>query len=253
MDLQAITNGLYTANFWNNSTGSSAYTDISTKTGSGGKLHLVTTSNTWGSATVRDTVSGCDLVGEGAGGLSVSAYNGDLRLMQGDNVIIKLKSNGDTYIGSGLNSRINSSGVQTKYNAIELKNNGHATEIVDSNRTAQSAAISATTIYAVPASGAGKYRVSYVATITTAASTSSVLGGTNGFQVVYTNNGGDNVVKTTVAGNSVTSTANTTGTAITGSFLVYCKASTNLQYSFGYTSVGATGMQYDISIIVEKL
>lgn len=120
-----------------------------------------------------------------------------------------------------------------------------------SNLTAQSAAITATTIYAVPAAGAGLYQVSWVATVTTAATTSSVLGGTNGFQVIFTDVN-DSVVKTSnpTAVSNFTTAGNTTASSVSGTFNAYCKASTNLQYAFDYTSVGATPMQYDLSIRV---
>jgi len=116
--------------------------------------------------------------------------------------------------------------------------------------TGQSAAISATTIFAVPAAGLGMYRVSWVATITTVDAVSSVLGGATGFQVKYTD-GDDSVVKTTAAP-VITSAANTTGTQISGTFNAYCKASTNLQYAFGYTAGGGQ-MRYNLHIRVERI
>jgi len=123
--------------------------------------------------------------------------------------------------------------------------------------TAQGAAISATTIYAVPASGAGNYRISFAAKVTQAATTSCVLGGANGFQLVYTD-ANDSVVVTTPAAvpfNSTTTllTTNTTQNQYSGVVIARCKASTNLQYVFGYTSVGATPMQFALHIVVEKL
>jgi hypothetical protein len=138
------------------------------------------------------------------------------------------------------------------YNNIATVTNGIPSLYASSDLTAQTAAIGATTIYAVPAGGQGMYRVSWVATITTAASTSSVLGGANGFQVIFTSPT-DSVVKTSVAGNSVTSVANTTGTTVSGELIAFCKLSTNLQYSFGYTSVGATPMAYELHIRVEAI
>jgi hypothetical protein len=60
-------------------------------------------------------------------------------------------------------------------------------------------------------------------------------------------------VKTSVAGNSITSIANTTATSISGSLIAFCKLSTNLQYSFGYTSVGGTPMAYNLHVKVEAL
>lgn len=126
--------------------------------------------------------------------------------------------------------------------------------VATSNLTAQGSAIAATTIYAVPASQGGFYRVNWHATVTRAATTSCTLGGATGFQLKYTDLN-DSVVKTQnpTAITWMTSSINATGTAVSGSFCAYCAASTNLQYIFGYTSSGGTAMQYDLSITVESL
>lgn len=117
----------------------------------------------------------------------------------------------------------------------------------------QSAAIGATTCYAVPADGAGWYRVHAAASVTTAATTSSAVGGTNtGLQLIYTDPV-DSVAKTTNGAGAWANAGNTTGTACHASVMAYCKASTNLQFTFGYTSVGATSMVYDLKILVEYL
>jgi hypothetical protein len=116
--------------------------------------------------------------------------------------------------------------------------------------TTQSAAKTATTLYTIPSGGTGMFKVSYVATITRAATTSSILGGTNGFQIVYTD-ANDNVVKTSLPSNTITSAANTTATTISGTLIGYCKQGTNIQYKFDYTSVGATTMQYNLHIKTE--
>ena len=120
--------------------------------------------------------------------------------------------------------------------------------VAKSSLTAQTAAIAATTIFAVPSSGAGLYRISYVATVTTAG-TSSTLGGSTGFQVKYTNLS-DSVVKTSNPTTATISAGNTTATQISGDLYAYCAASTNLQYLIGYTSSG-TVMNYDLTIYVE--
>lgn len=116
------------------------------------------------------------------------------------------------------------------------------------NLTAQSAAIGATTCYTTPAAD-GYYRANVTITITQAATVSSQIG----FQIKYTN-ANDNVVKTTNNVNNISqSAANATGTVLSFSYPIYVKASTNIQYQTAYTSVGATAMQYDISIIIEKI
>jgi hypothetical protein len=145
-------------------------------------------------------------------------------------------------------------GGVTNYKNVATAGAGIAPIYVASNLTAQSAAIAATTIYAVPAAGAGMYRVSWDATVTTAATTSSILGGANAFQVKYTDND-DAVVKTSAPTTTTanTSAGNTTGTQVSGVCCAYCKASTNLQYLFDYTSVGGTAMIYNLHIRVEFL
>jgi hypothetical protein len=119
--------------------------------------------------------------------------------------------------------------------------------------TAQTAAQSSVSLLSVPSSGAGFYKVHYVTAITTAATTgaaTSTLGGSAGFQLVYTNGNGDAVSKTTV-GTVNNSTANTTGTSISGCVAAYCSASSTLAFSFGYASNTAAQMAYDLAIFVE--
>lgn len=147
---------------------------------------------------------------------------------------------------------ISSNGLFTEYNDIGVVGNGVPSILASSNLTAQSAAIAATTIYAIPAGGAGMYRITWSASITTAATVSSALGGTTGFRIVYTDPN-DSVVKTSNPTTATVTAGNTTATSIGGVVVGYCAQSTNLQYSFGYTSTGATAMVYDLSIRVEAI
>jgi hypothetical protein len=91
-----------------------------------------------------------------------------------------------------------------------------------------------------------------MAHVTTAATSSSTLGGSTAFQVRFTNGG---VVKTSNPGSitNYVSAANTTATTTSGTFNTYCDASTNLQYLMGYTSSGATPMAYSLDILVERI
>ena len=121
--------------------------------------------------------------------------------------------------------------------------------------TAQAAAIGATTIFATSTTpGKGMYRVSYVATQTTAGTgaTTAVLGGTTGFQLKFTNANGDTVVKTS-AQTVVIGTANATTTTISGDLYCYAGASTNIQYLFGYTPGSTLAGAYDLAVYVEFL
>ncbi len=140
----------------------------------------------------------------------------------------------------------------TTYNAIATVGNGVPSILAAANLVNRTDPITATTIYAVPTPGTGMYRISWMATITTAATTSSVLGGTNGFQIKFTD-ANDSVVKTSNPSTVINSSTNATGTTISGVCLAYCAANTNIQYLFDYTSVGATKMAYDLSIRVEAL
>lgn len=115
--------------------------------------------------------------------------------------------------------------------------------------TAQGAAISATTLLATSTNG-GMFRIDWVSSVTTVDGTSSTLGGSTGFQIIYTD-GDDSVVKTTPV--SVTSAANTTGTSIGGSIVVNAKNSTNIQYQMGYTSNTPGQMKYNLHIRFTKL
>ena len=114
--------------------------------------------------------------------------------------------------------------------------------------TGQTAAIGATTAYTLPASD-GYYRVSFTLTLTTAATSSSQIG----FQCRYTN-ATDNVVKTSPNINDVTRTSgNSKAVAVTYTYFVHAKASTNIQYIANYSSTGATAAVYDLSVVVEKV
>lgn len=129
---------------------------------------------------------------------------------------------------------------------------GPALVVAASSLAAQTAALGATTIYAVPAGGAGLYEVIWGAHVTTAATSTSTLGGTTGLQVRYTKGG---VVKTTLPASvtNYTSTGNTTATAVGLGMLISVDASTNIQILFGYVSTGATPMAYSLDTVIKKV
>ena len=252
-------------------TNSAGYGNLSFYTDQGQIGQFVTTGSTYSNAGAPifqpNSLVLVNLLNTGSVVLAAAGSSGTISFATGgaasSNQRMLIAANGNTTIGSTTTTsmfnvgssaafQINSSGVIPEYNTIATVDNGVPSEVAHINLTAQSAAISATTAYAVPASGAGMYRVSFVATITTAASTSSVLGGTNGFQFVYTDKDDSNV-KTTASTMFLTSTANTTGTTISGVAIVYAKASTNIQYVADYTSVGVTGMQFNYHLKVESL
>ena len=137
-----------------------------------------------------------------------------------------------------------------KYAGVATVSQGVPAEYATIDLTAQSAALAAQALYTPAATG--MFRISWTADITTAATNSSVLGGTNGFQVTFTSPT-DSVSKTTVSGDSITSTGNTTSTATGGCIVVYAKTGVAMTFSFDYTSVGVTAMVYELHLKVEAL
>ena len=89
---------------------------------------------------------------------------------------------------------------------------------------------------------AGVFRVSWFLRITQAATTSSSVAVT----VAFTDG-----VSLTVSGAAVT--GNTTSTFQQQSVVVRCDANSSLSYSTTYSSVGATPMQYALSVVVERV
>jgi hypothetical protein len=151
---------------------------------------------------------------------------------------------------------IKNNGKVLTYGAITTIGGGVPAEYATVDLTTQGAAIGATTLYAVPAGGGGRYRISWAASVTRASDISSILGGSTGFQIVYTD-GDDSVSKTsprTVTSGVDTDATNTTATALSGCIVVNAKASTNIQYQMGYTdSHTSTAMQYNLHVICEAL
>ena len=181
--------------------------------------------------------------GFGATATSASPDTGISRLAAGS-IAVGNGTAGDTTGNLSFNKVI-------KYAGVATVSAGVPSELATVDLTAQSAAITATTLYSVPAAGAGMYRITWVAMITTAGTTSA-LGGTNGFQISFTSPT-DSVVKTDSPTTPIISAANTTGTSISGCEVVYAKASTNIQYAFGYSSSGTTSMVYELHCKCEYL
>ncbi len=101
--------------------------------------------------------------------------------------------------------------------------------------------ISTTTLLADTGS-AGVFRVSWFLRITQAATTSSSVAVSVGFT---------DGVALTISGSAVT--GNTTTTIQQQTVLVRCDANSALTCSTTYSSVGATSMQYAVSVVVERV
>jgi hypothetical protein len=149
------------------------------------------------------------------------------------------------------------SGALTKVNNVPTVGPGVAAIVAKADATAQAANIGLTTLYTVPASGAGMYRISAYAVVTQAATTSSTL---PNVQVSFTDNDtgitglGPYSFTGTNTGNSVGASNSIPATPAAESAILNAKASTNIQYATtGYASSGATPMQYAVHIKLEYL
>ena len=144
------------------------------------------------------------------------------------------------------------SGKITNYNSVATVENGVPSSVVSVASTGNVANKAATTLL-TPA-GAGKYRMTVVTTVTTAASTTSSLPRTN---MIYTDL--NSVVKTIMIAPAFAGVPNlTTGIGATGTGLLDVKAGTAIQYSTGgtggdYASTGGTAMAYDIHVVLEAI
>lgn len=117
--------------------------------------------------------------------------------------------------------------------------------------TAQSADVGAATLYSVPASGAGLYRVTAYIIVTTVASTGAATSTLPSVVITWTDS--DNSTSQTK-----TLTATNGGNLLTSYeqalMVVDAKASTTIQYSTsGYASDTASQMQYAVHIRAEKM
>lgn len=152
---------------------------------------------------------------------------------------------------------VDTNGVVTRYNNIATVSNGVPSILAAVNLTAQSAALTGATLY-TPAT-TGMFRVSFAITLTRAATTSSTVGA--GVNLNYTTGDGATAVVqnvpmwikgSTTATVDVGDTSNTIGTTLIGSVVVYASTAA-MTYDVGYTSSGATTMQYACRVRVEAL
>jgi len=113
-------------------------------------------------------------------------------------------------------------------------------------KSAQTANVNAPAVYAVPASGT--YRVSAYVVVTQAATTSCVVPSVT---VNYTE-----ATTGIVVGDILfnTSTTNQVGSHITGSVVIQAQQNSDIGYvTSNYASVGATPMQYQVRVVIERL
>jgi hypothetical protein len=142
-------------------------------------------------------------------------------------------------------------GPLSMVNSINTVGQGLPILIARRRLTNQNAALIQELVASLPAEG--MYRVSYAARVVVPATTSSVLGGTNGFYLGYTSPEGVAAINTPLGQGADKSTLNSVTAGNGGQKYCYAKAATQLFYAFDYTSVGATAMQYNLELVVEFL
>ncbi len=138
---------------------------------------------------------------------------------------------------------ISNTGIVKQYGAIATVANGVPSEYATLNLTAQAASIGSTTLYAVPASGAGMYRISYYLDVSTAGTAGTVT-------VTF---GWTDATSST---ESKTSASVSLG-AVAGGFAqevitFYSKASVNITYLTTFT-IGTGSPQYELRTRLEYL
>ena len=196
------------------------------------------------------------------GGTTTVGVAGDVILgSNGNDVYPPVDNVTDLGIAANRYRSLPLAGKITYYNSIVTVANGVPSELWQVNSTGLAAPQVAKAMYTPTA--AGMFRVSVVMTLTTPATTSSVLAGTTagqqGVSVTFATGDGSTAVTqtiplTTQAGTAIvnTSAANVVGTTLIGHAVIYAAASA-MTYDAGYTSVGATGMQYSLRIRLEAL
>ncbi|VVB52075.1 Uncharacterised protein [uncultured archaeon] len=171
--------------------------------------------------------------------------------------------------GGGINWRVDSEGdiaslgVCDVWNGNNLVSHGLVSEVATFDATQQQAAISNQLLYTIPTNAtqpngvltikSGFFRITWTIKLTQAATTSSVLGGSGGFQATYTS--ADDGVVVTTPGTAFSGNANNNPatTVASGQTIIYASSGSNILFGVGYTSVGATPMQYSVHARVEDL
>lgn len=149
-------------------------------------------------------------------------------------------------------------GKFTKYNNVTTAGAGMPSIVAVINQTAQGAAQSGTALW-TPAA-AGFYRIGVTLTQTQKATSSSTLGGAGGVKINYKTGDGatakNQQVPFWIPGSTtatvINSATNTVGDTLIGSLVVYTDT-TAVTFDCGWTSSGATPMQYALRIRVEAL
>lgn len=131
---------------------------------------------------------------------------------------------------------------------MAIQNLSPVSPLAFKDHVTQAAALGSTLLYTVPATQGGLYVVRFFLKVTRAATTSSTLGV---LTITFTD-ATDSVAQSVVvlgatqAGVAGTSNAgNSTVSVFQGQVTINAKAGTAINYTIGYTSAGATTMQYE--------
>lgn len=210
-------------------------------------------------ANLPTLASGRLIVGSAGGVPTVKDITGDVTLTSGGVTAIRSTVSLTTpNINAATGTSLALSGKMGTYNNIATVSNGMPSEYATIDSTGLTANVGATTLYAVPASGVGMYRVNAYVVETTAGSITSTL---PNVQIVYTDfdtNGAITIDTTPVLGvagigQTGALTANTVGTASSGVIVIYVKASTTIQYQTVNYASNIAGMAYSLRIKLEAL
>lgn len=128
----------------------------------------------------------------------------------------------------------------SSYNGVPTVANGIPAEYAQINLTGQTAAITTTTLYAVPGTGAGLYRATISLIVTTVGTAGTITAS-------LTNNNGTTSQTQTTSTLSVTTTGELTTT-----IECYSATSQNIQYNTTFNSVTGTPA-YSLRIRLEYL
>lgn len=132
-----------------------------------------------------------------------------------------------------------------------------ATVINKVDLTAQTAAVSATSLVAAPATA--RYRISAYLKVTTPATTGAATSTLGGVTITYAD-GTDSVsqsvvmqMQTQAGASATTNSGNTTTSVLSGELVIYAATGTAIQYAIAYASNTAAQMAFEAHLAAEQL
>jgi hypothetical protein len=169
------------------------------------------------------------------------ASGSDLQIQNEDSSSTITMYIGATNVLQLASTGVSSSVKMTTYNGVATQGNGLAAIYEAVDLTAETASIGSTTLYAVPASGAGQYGASVSLICSTAGTAGTVTAS------IVNSNGSGSPTQTTSA-----LSLTTLGNEVSTQFTMYSTSSVNITYHT--TVAGATGSpKYNLHIRVEYL